>query len=485
MTNLVRQQLFKPLKELTLFSYHAHGDTVTKDGSGLPFCCWPDGTPNNVANLYMLALRDRPGRSGKGLSRHGGKGGSIGEYASKISPLVRYCYTYRTDFIELSDQQFSDFISNLRKEKSANDPTINKRTETTLLTIGRVCLDFLQFVGRLHGDDTFVSENGTIRAVMKSITITTRSGRTIKRSYLHHHSLHISGTRYHTRDPIPSEHVMLLRDAVNRIHPSRNLQLRRNLMISLLEHTGARRSEIIEITVSDIRNAMNMAIPMLRLRTLKRGSYSERYIPISRVVLTEALKYIKVARKKSLRNFSNKDHDKLFVQEKTGKPLGAGSITNEIIELRRYAGIEEKACAHMFRHAFITNLFVLLIKRHRFKQKDDFRSALLNSRKFLYEVMTWTGHRDPTSVEKYIHLAFSKLDGYEEIVSSAHIIRTTRAYDQAEEILLNSLKNGMPVEEYAHELENLKKLKKEDFKNETGEDGSELKASREHWSNHL
>lgn len=466
MTNHIRQQLFKPLKELKLFSYHAHGNTITKDGSGLPFCCWPDGTPNNVANLYMLALRDRPGRGGNGLSRHGGKGGSIGEYASKISPLIRYCFRYRTDFIALTDQQFSDFIAELRQERSINDPTISKRTETTLLAIGRICLDFLQFVGRLHGEDTFVSDNGSIRATMKTFTIITRSGRTIKRSYLHHHSLHVSGRRYRTRDPIPSEHIMLLRDSANKIHPSRHLQLRRNLMISLLEHTGARRSEVIEITVSDIRNAMKMSIPMLRLRTLKRGTYSERFIPISRVILNEAKKYIEFARRKSLHNINNKDHDRLFVQEKTGKPLGAGSITNEMILLRSHAGIEEKACAHMFRHAFITNLFVLLIKRHKFEQRDDFRNALLNSKKFLYDVMMWTGHKDPLSVERYIHLAFAKLDGYEEIVSSAHIIRTNRIYDQAEELLLNALKNGMPIEEYAHELEKLKELRKAEFGNE-------------------
>ena len=489
MTNHLRQQLFKPLKELTLFSYHAHGSTITKDGSGLPFCCWPDGTPNNVANLYMLALRDRPGRGGKGLSRHGGKGGSIGEYASKISPLVRYCFRYRTDFIGLSDQQFSDFIDELRKERSVNDPTVNRRTETTLLAIGRICLDFLQFVGRLYGDDAFVSENGTIRAVMKTFTITTRSGRTIKRSYLHHHSLHVSGTRYNTRDPIPSEHIKLLRDSANKIHPSRHLQLRRNLVISLLEHTGARRSEIIEITVSDIRNAMNMSFPLLRLRTLKRGTYSERFIPISRVVLSEAKKYIQFARRISLRNFKDTDHDRLFVQEKTGKPLGACSITNEMIQLRSHAGIEEKVCAHMFRHAFITNLFVLLIKRHKFKQKDDFRSALLNSKKFLYDVMLWTGHKDPLSVERYIHLAFAKLDGYEDIVSSAHIIRTNRIYDQAEELLLNALKNGMPVDEYVRELEKLKQLRQEDLKKETKEEeeeeNTESVKSWEHWHNHL
>lgn len=209
-----------------------------------------------------------------------------------------------------------------------------------------------------------------------------------------------------------------------------------------------------------------MSIPMLRLRTLKRGIYSERSIPISRVVLSEAQKYIKFARKKSIRNFDGKDHDKLFVQEKTGKPLGAGSITNEIIKLRQHAGIEEQVCAHMFRHAFITNLFVLLIKRHKFKHKDELRNALINSKKFLYEVMMWTGQKNLLSVERYIHLAFARLDGYEEIVSSAHIIRTNRIYDQAEELLLNALKNGMPIDEYVFELEKLKQLRKEDLKNE-------------------
>ncbi|GIZ73407.1 hypothetical protein KAM429_41680 [Aquipseudomonas alcaligenes] len=164
-----------------------------------------------------------------------------------------------------------------------------------------------------------------------------------------------------------------------------------------------------------------------------------------------------------------------------------------MIQLRSHAGIEEKVCAHMFRHAFITNLFVLLIKRHKFKQKDDFRSALLNSKKFLYDVMLWTGHKDPLSVERYIHLAFAKLDGYEDIVSSAHIIRTNRIYDQAEELLLNALKNGMPVDEYVRELEKLKQLRQEDLKKETKEEtkeeeeeeNTESDKSWEHWHNHL
>lgn len=467
MNNYIRRQLFKPLKELVLFNYFAHGTTTSKDGAGLPFINWPDGSPCNVANLYMLALRDRPGRGGQGLSRHGSKGGSIGEYAAKISPLIRYCYKHRKDFVALSDQQFSEFIGELREERTITDATVRRRSETSLLAIGRICLDFLQFVGRLYGDNKFVSENGTIRAVTKSATIVTRSGRTVKRSYLHHHSLHISGTRYHVRDPISFENIKRLRDAVNSIQSSRHLQLRRHLMLSLLEHTGARRGEIIEINVSDIRNAKRLSIPMLRLRTLKRGNYSERFIPISKVILNEAQKYIDFARRKSLRNFKEKDHDYLFVQEKTGKPLGAGSITNEMISLRRAAGIEEQACAHMFRHAFITNLFILLIKRHNFNNKDNFRNTLINSKKFLLDVMMWTGHKDPLSVEHYIHLAFARVDGYEETVSSTHIIRINRIYDQAEEVLLDTLKKGMSVDQYTQELEQLKRLRQDDLGHES------------------
>ncbi len=118
----------------------------------------------------------------------------------------------------------------------------------------------------------------------------------------------------------------------------------------------------------------------------------------------------------------------------------------------------------MFRHAFITNLFVLLIKRHEFENQEDFRRALLNSRQFIVEVMLWTGHRDAASVERYIHLAFGKLAGYEATVSSVHMIRAIRISDQAEALLLRRLQAGMPMAQYVLELEQLKKLRDEDLK---------------------
>lgn len=234
-------------------------------------------------------------------------------------------------------------------------------------------------------------------------------------------------------------------------------------MITLLEHTGARRTEISNITTVDILSALNTSPPMLRLETLKQGTVRERLVPITKIVLNEAKKYMDFARAKSIRRLKGAPHNFLFVQEQTGKRLSEHSITNEISILRKHAQIQEQVCPHMFRHAFITNLFILLIKQHKIQNSDQFRNALLSSKQFIAEVMMWTGHKNPASVERYIHIAFARLDGLEKIISVSHMIRIERIYEQAEKDLLEKLNTGLSVLEYSRELAMLKQLKKEDL----------------------
>jgi len=477
MKQVQKRKLFKSLDPLVLYGHYAIDKLVTKDGSGLPFINWPDGSPCSVANLYMLSLLNRPGRNGtQGLSRRGDGGGTIGDYASKISPLIRYAFRTDTNFIDFNDGHFTEFIREMRTEGSPENPNARARTETTLLEIGRACIDFLQFVGRLYGDLNFVAEGGTIRVEEKQLINTGRNGQAVKKTYLHHHSLPHTGRRKHNRSPITEADIQKLRNAVNIIGSTRNVQLRRNLMLSLYEHTGARRGEIGELRVEDIKNALRLKKPMLRMITLKNRVSEERYIPISRAVLTEANKYIQMARAKSLRKYGGKDHGFLFVQELTGKPLHYETFSKEIAMLREHAGIEHQVCGHMFRHAFITNLFVLLIKRHRFKNQDDFRNAFLNTAQFMTDVMMWTGHRSAASVERYINLAFARLDGYEETSSSVHIIRVNRTYDRAEEALLEQLQNGLDTAEYVMRLEELKRQRKADLLEEVKPGTEALKA---------
>lgn len=136
MTKKSQNQLFSVLEETTLFSHMALGTIETRTFNSVPFVTWPNGAPCVPVNQYILSMMERPGRNGnRNLSTRGSKGGTFGEYASKISHLARYCYHANIDFIHLTDSSFTEFIDSLRDEKSRLYPTANKRTEPTILGI--------------------------------------------------------------------------------------------------------------------------------------------------------------------------------------------------------------------------------------------------------------------------------------------------------------------------------------------------------------
>lgn len=408
----------------------------------------------------MLELLNRPGRTGLGLSRRGQKGGSIGEYASKISHLIKFCYKSQRDLYQINDGIFSAFISSLR---TSTDRCNNKRSENTVTAIGKACLNFLEFIGRLYGDENFVAPQGAIRVSEEMHVTTTRAGKRVARKYLHHHTFSMGG-EIRIRDPISDFAIEMLRHAIDESQSSRLVQSRRHTLLSLLKHTGARRGEIGNIRVLDIHRANKMAEPMLKLETWKSNANSERYIPISKMILNEIIKYIELHRRKAVKTLRI-DHGFLFVSERTGKKMAAESLTNEVAVLRRASGINEKACPHMFRHAFVTNLFCLLIERHKLNTPDDFNRHLLDTPHFIAEVMLWTGHLDPASVQRYINLAFAKTSNLIETISSTHLIRTVEIYDMKSQELLKELRNnGISAERYIDELEQLIILRDIDLK---------------------
>lgn len=78
---------------------------------------------------------------------------------------------------------------------------------------------------------------------------------------------------------------MLLKSAIRKVKSSNFVKLRRRCMIELFNDTGARRTEVCNIKVDDILNAFHMESPLLRLDTLKQGDNSERYIPVTKMLL--------------------------------------------------------------------------------------------------------------------------------------------------------------------------------------------------------
>lgn len=466
--NKLNKQLFQIIPDLVLYSYFSLGNLSTKDGSNMPFITWPNGAPCLLVNLYMLALRDRPGRRQRqGLSRRGSKGGTMGNYASKLSQLIRFCFANRWDFIDLTDGRFSQFINETRAECAEYNPEVKKKNENTVTDVGRVCLDFLNFVGNFHGDESFVSGEGTIRAERKDAEIKISgqgSGKKKNVTYWHHHSFS-GGERLRTRNPISNENIQRLRDAVNDRDSSRFIMMRRQIQITCLESTGGRVGELAELRVSDVLKAEYMKEPMLRIATLKKGDNEYRVIPVTKMFINELKTYILIQRRKIIKNTVglNNDHDHLFISETTGKPLKNETLSEEIYRIRIAAGISEQACAHMFRHTFITNLLVLLIIRHKVENEDEFRVRILSDKTLKAEVMQWTGHASEESLNHYIKPAFASVTNYATTVSSVHIVRVHKEYDRRQIELVAKLEDGMPITQYKEELEKLMNLRNEDF----------------------
>lgn len=372
----------------------ATGNLITQAANAVPMMVWPNGRWCLEANIYLQTIYSQ------GVSRRD-RGGTLFTYATQISQLIRFCYENGIDFHKLDDKLFSEFISNL---------IAGNRNSNTVISYGRRCLDFLSKVGEFHCLKNFLGRDGLIRATKETTTIRLPNRRrSIQRTYWNHRSFPV-GDAPARRLPITDENIQKFRDAV--LHASSTLfvRKRRYAMLGLLEITGARRFELSQLKVSDVLNAASMQRPFLKLLTAKKRGNLDIYreIPISRLDLKVFLEYIEFNRSSVIRRTvgRNNDHGFFLISETTGKALSANTISQELHSLRSAAKIEEQACAHMFRHAFISKLFIALKEQHKIENPDEFRILLLDMEGLLAELLEWTGHSSIDSLMIYIHQAF-------------------------------------------------------------------------------
>lgn len=433
-------QLFTPILELQLYDYVSQCKIQTIDGNNIPFMTWPDGSPCLPANSYMIKLRTQPGRGGHGPSRSGTKGGTFGQYAGQISHLIRFCYYNNLGLTSISDDDFCCFIDGLRKEKKPDKPNQLKRTERTITGIGRRCLSFLAFVGNLGGTPNFVGIGGTIPIVMTD-TILYRNGKAFKCSSIHHRSFRTANA-LRTRRPIQEKTIAELRSAIDEISTSEFLCTRRHIMISLFEELGARRAEVQAITVASVISAAKVERPMITINTLKQGRTGvTRAIELSPALIDELINYIRGERRLVMKRFKHiPDHGFLFVTERGGRPLGIDTITTEFSIIRRAAGIEEQACAHLFRHAFCTNIAAQLIAEVQALSPESFRQTLLTNKMLAERALSMSGHAVLESFLQYVDNAFKIKSKYEQIIHNVQFARTYEGYEKRRKRLLEALK---------------------------------------------
>lgn len=217
-------------------------------------------------------------------------------------------------------------------------------------------------------------------------------------------------------------------------------------MLKLLEITGGRRSEVAALTVRSVLAAYAAKDPALSIITVKgRGGETRmREIPIARHDLVLLKEFIEKNRAIVIRKTCGKQRDEgvLLVSETTGEPLRPNTITQEISFLARRAEIEDRASPHMFRHRFITKLFVALIEQHKFENTDAFRAALISTEDFKRKVLEWTGHRSIISLEPYLHLAFAEIAGVHTTTKLVNARAAVESFDSSLATIEAELEQG-------------------------------------------
>jgi integrase len=211
-----------------------------------------------------------------------------------------------------------------------------------------------------------------------------------------------------------------MRNVVHVVSKNKQQRARRRAMLLLLEITGARRGEVASISVAAIRQAAQMKRPMLEVATLKRRQETPpvRYIPVSNADMVAMLEYVEVYRNAVVRKkWRGADHGLVLVSSRSGAPLCDSTITAEVKLLAKAAGIKQNVCPHMFRHRYITKLFVEMISRHQIENADEFRRALLSTESLKQRMLEWTGHTSILSLNTYISLAFDELSSYRKTLS--------------------------------------------------------------------
>ncbi|NQD81035.1 site-specific integrase [Pseudomonas sp. CrR14] len=365
----------------------------------------------------------------------------------------------------MTDTLFTLFMHTLLSDRNSLSMMRTRRSTTSTLAIGRVCIDLLAYVGNSTGQVGFVGYDGMIKAEKRKFVIGIGNGKArVTKEYWHHRSFP-EPSPDKKRFPITETHsdsIIAAAAATKDIF----LRKRRFVMLKLLAHTGCRRSELVSITTHDVYSALhNPTIGLKIITAKKRGNVSHyRYIPISIPDLKFIVSFIEYNRLPLIKSLEIEDHRLLFISARNGAPLTPNTITQEISALAGVAGISERLSPHMYRHRFITQLFIKLIIQHDLNNPDEFRKLLINTESFKREVQQWTGHTNVNSLDNYIHLAFTDISSRKKVVDAAIRSEQISSLLQTIKMAQSEIKSGFPlsieellttISEYLNELQDL------------------------------
>ena len=415
--------LVKKLSPAFILPDHVNekGHVTNRNASKVPYVHWPNKAPCYEANAWML----HKWKTGNIKHARRDDGGTLRTYGSNISHLLRFCYDNRIELSDLTDNTFKLFMQGLQAEKNENGKLT--RQSNQVLAIGRKCIEFLVFVGELSGNTSLIGECG---CQIEAYEYTYQKpygkrGKTKAEKYWTHASFPGPSPKI-KKLPVSKDVVQRLKDECKN-EKDKGLRLRDELMIACFEQSPGRRFEVCELKVEDFINASNsIGSPVqLKMYTAKtQEDEADRFVPVPRAFINKALHYIRVIRRPLIRQKlgASKDHGYLFVSHTQATQVAVGFFNQRLTTIATRAGIAfEPYAPHLWRHAYITQKFIIAIESYDLENQDAFRKALLSTSKLKMDLQQWTGHKDIGSLDHYIDCAFNEITQMGKIYDQMHL----------------------------------------------------------------
>ncbi|SDG12295.1 Phage integrase family protein [Pseudomonas seleniipraecipitans] len=388
-------------------------DLRARDAEGMPCFFWTSGRFCFEVNFYLLGLWC------DGRVSLSNKGGSARQYAMQISFLIRFLELNRMTVTTITDKYFGLFVKGLCSEVYPDGERV--RVENTVRDIASRCLDFLSVITEEFGFEGYVSKKGIVKGY-KIEPDQRRERPSLYRKIFWYHASFPLASSDNRRSPIEPSAIADLRLAAKSRSPK--VAARLKLLISVLNNTGCRRAEAARIRIEDVMKAYRSGVthPLMRIPSVK-GNKGYRVLPVPHIVIDSWVNYIEneraemIERAKEL-NANFVDHGFLFLNSVSCEPLAIDTVTNDISDLRKLAGISSRAHPHMFRHRFITEKFKDLIVKYDLENTDVMRRAIANADVIKRVLQEWTGHKLVESLDHYIHIAFRELARMEKVVAA-------------------------------------------------------------------
>lgn len=404
---------------------------------------WPDGFPCVHAEMYLLDVSR--------FLTVPENGGSLKDRASKLSHLIRFCWGKKENFWDLYDNDFHDFVEFLLHEPHRSRPGVKRRNRNTVNNIIDVCIHFLSWLQDNVVPNRIIvgprDRNPQIRLIERRMT-GYQGRKHLKLIYPYCPATDTPDPK----KPMPRairnklwEAVAAMADPAEqspvyraRFRNDRELnahldylRARREILLLLLEATGARPGELARLRVSENEDCSH--IKRLVLPTLKRRKRVDpkRSIPLERGAAIKLELFIHKHRRALLERLRNQGvkvapEDRVFLTSTAGTPLSEESLTKDFQRIVAASEVEQQACLSMFRHRFITNMVSLHLKGFMDTNPQKTRSLITDAdyRTILKKVATFTGHGSEESLMHYIDWAWEEMGVFDYVQPACDLVNT-------------------------------------------------------------